>query len=89
MKHYGFGSLQFREAAPVSRCEFCDIIVTFGRTVRRIKTGKQVLAELDAIHESGTDLIFIVDDNLIGNKKAIQEVLREVIVWQERPAISS
>ena len=26
---------------------------------------------------------FIVDDNLIGNKKAIKEILREIIAWQE------
>ncbi len=28
-------------------------------------------------------LAFIVDDNLIGNKKAIKEVLRDVIAWQK------
>jgi radical SAM superfamily enzyme YgiQ (UPF0313 family) len=82
MKHYGFGSLQFSRGCPF-QCEFCDIIVTFGRRPR-IKTAKQVLAELDAIYESGTDLIFVVDDNLIGNKKAIKEVLRAMIEWQER-----
>jgi radical SAM superfamily enzyme YgiQ (UPF0313 family) len=82
MQHYGFGSLQFSRGCPF-QCEFCDIIVTFGRRPR-IKTTKQILAELDAIYAAGTDLVFIVDDNLIGNKKAIKEVLREVIVWQER-----
>src|SRR5262245_3872184 len=82
MKHYGFGSLQFSRGCPF-QCEFCDIIVTFGRRPR-IKTSQQVLAELDAIYATGIDLIFIVDDNLIGNKKAIKELLREVIVWQER-----
>jgi radical SAM superfamily enzyme YgiQ (UPF0313 family) len=82
MKHYGFGSLQFSRGCPF-QCEFCDIIVTFGRRPR-IKTAKQIMAELDAILKSGADLVFIVDDNLIGNKKAIKEVLREVIVWQER-----
>ncbi len=30
------------------------------------------------------DIVFIVDDNLIGNKKAIKEVLRDVIAWQEK-----
>ncbi len=29
-------------------------------------------------------IVFIVDDNLIGNKKAIKLVLREMIAWQER-----
>ncbi len=82
MKHYGFGSLQFSRGCPF-QCEFCDIIVTFGRRPR-IKTGAQVIAELEAIHKTRIPIVFIVNDNLIGNKKAIKEVLRDVIVWQER-----
>jgi radical SAM superfamily enzyme YgiQ (UPF0313 family) len=82
MKHYAFGSLQFSRGCPF-QCEFCDIIVTFGRRPR-IKTSEQVIAELDAIRKSGMDIVFIVDDNLIGNKKAIKEVLRKVVAWQEK-----
>ena len=29
-------------------------------------------------------IVFVVDDNLIGNKKAIKDVLRNVSAWQER-----
>ncbi len=43
-----------------------------------------MIAELDAIHRSRIPIVFIVNDNLIGNKKAIKEVLRDVIAWQER-----
>ena len=82
MQHYLFGSLQFSRGCPF-QCEFCDIIVTFGRRPR-IKTSPQILAELDAILAQGMRIVFIVDDNLIGNKKAIKEVLRDVIAWQER-----
>ncbi len=82
MKHYAFGSLQFSRGCPF-QCEFCDIIVTFGRRPR-IKTSAQVIAELDAILAAGVDIAFIVDDNLIGNKKAIKEVLREIVAWQDR-----
>ena len=82
MKHYAFGSLQFSRGCPF-QCEFCDIIVTFGRRPR-IKTAAQVIAELDAIHKARVPIVFIVDDNLIGNKKAIKVVLRDVIAWQER-----
>ncbi len=82
IQHYAFGSLQFSRGCPF-QCEFCDIIVTFGRRPR-IKTAEQVLAELDAIRRTGISIVFIVDDNLIGNKKAIKPVLREVIAWQER-----
>ncbi len=81
MERYAFGSLQFSRGCPF-QCEFCDIIVTFGRRPR-LKTGAQVIAELEAIRRTGQRIVFIVDDNLIGNKKAIKSVLREVIAWQQ------
>ena len=46
-RHYLFGSMQFSRGCPF-QCEFCDIIVTFGRRPR-IKTSPQILAELEAI----------------------------------------
>src|SRR3954452_5778463 len=82
MRHYAFGSLQFSRGCPF-QCEFCDIIVTFGRRPR-IKTGAQVIAELEAIRRAKIPIVFVVDDNLIGNKRAIKDVLRDVIAWQER-----
>ena len=87
MKQYAFGSLQFSRGCPF-QCEFCDIIVTFGRRPR-IKTGAQVIAELEAICAAGMDIVFIVDDNLIGNKKAIKTVLRDVVAWQEKKKLSA
>ena len=82
MRHYAFGSLQFSRGCPFE-CDFCDIIVTFGRKPR-IKTVTQILLELDAMRATGIKIAFIVDDNLIGNKKAMKEVLREVAAWQQR-----
>ena len=84
MRHYAFGSLQFSRGCPF-QCEFCDIIVTFGRRPR-IKTSAQVIAELDAIRAQKIRIVFIVDDNLIGNKKAIKAVLRDVAAWQHEHA---
>jgi radical SAM superfamily enzyme YgiQ (UPF0313 family) len=81
MKHYAFGSVQFSRGCPF-QCEFCDIIVTFGRRPRIKGTG-QILAELEAIRAQKMRIVFIVDDNLIGNKAAIKAVLREVAAWQE------
>ncbi len=82
MKHYVFGSLQISRGCPF-QCEFCDIIVTFGRRPR-LKTAPQVLAELDSLRNQRMELAFIVDDNLIGNKKGILPVIREIAAWQQR-----
>ncbi len=81
IKDYALGSVQFSRGCPFE-CEFCDIIVTFGRRPR-IKTSAQVLAELDGLLATGKRTAFIVDDNLIGNKKAIKPLLRDVIAWQQ------
>ncbi len=82
MRHYAFGSLQFSRGCPF-QCEFCDIIVTFGRRPR-IKRTEQIIAELEAIRAQKMRIVFIVDDNLIGNKKAIKAVLRDVTDWQRK-----
>ena len=42
MRHYLFGSMQFSRGCPF-QCEFCDIIVTFGRRPR-LKTSEQICA---------------------------------------------
>ncbi len=78
---YAFGSVQFSRGCPFT-CEFCDIIVTFGRRPR-IKTSAQIIAELESLwRRHGVETVFIVDDNLIGNKKAMRAVLADVLEWQ-------
>ena len=72
---YMFGSMQISRGCPFT-CEFCDIIVTFGRKPR-LKTSEQVIAELESFMQAGLKIVFVVDDNLIGNKKAIKPVLRD------------
>lgn len=79
-KDYLFGSVQFSRGCPF-QCEFCDIIVTFGRRPR-LKTSAQVIAELEAMRKQQMKMAFIVDDNLIGNKIAVKELLRELAAWQ-------
>jgi radical SAM superfamily enzyme YgiQ (UPF0313 family) len=83
-QHYMFGSMQISRGCPFT-CEFCDIIVTFGRKPR-LKSADQVIAELDAYYRAGTRIVFVVDDNLIGNKKAIKTMLRQIADWQEKHA---
>ncbi|MCB0944133.1 MAG: B12-binding domain-containing radical SAM protein, partial [Mycobacterium sp.] len=79
-KNYLFGSVQFSRGCPF-QCEFCDIIVTFGRKPR-LKTSAQVIAELEALRRHKLLIAFIVDDNLIGNKVAAKDLLRDIAEWQ-------
>lgn len=82
MNRYLLGSVQFSRGCPF-QCEFCDIIVTFGRRPR-IKTPEQVVAEMDELLRHGVKIAFIVDDNLIGNKRGIRPVLKALADWQHR-----
>ena len=64
-------------------CEFCDITNLFGRKPR-MKSGEQILAELDVIYGLGwRGTVFIVDDNFIGNKSKIKEILPQLITWMK------
>lgn len=79
-KDYASLAMQISRGCPFN-CEFCDIIVINGR-VPRVKTPEQVKAEFQAVYDSGwRGSIFIVDDNFIGNKAKIKEILRVIIVW--------
>ena len=82
LREYAMGCIQTSRGCPF-QCEFCDIIVIFGRKPR-IKTPEQVIAEIDAQYKQGARLIFLVDDNFIGNKKAAKTILRAIIEWQHK-----
>ena len=82
VKRYATGSIQFSRGCPF-QCEFCDIIVTFGRRPR-MKRPEQVIEELEQMRKLGFLGAFIVDDNFIGNKKAAKELLRSIIAWQKQ-----
>jgi radical SAM superfamily enzyme YgiQ (UPF0313 family) len=82
-KHYVTMAVQFSRGCPFD-CEFCDIIVMNGR-VPRTKSPPQLIAELELLRLQGwKDMVFVVDDNFIGNKKRTKELLREIISWRER-----
>ncbi len=74
--------VQFSRGCPFL-CEFCDIIELYGR-VPRAKTNAQMLAELEALYQLGyRGHVDFVDDNLIGNKKAVKAFLPELKKWLE------
>jgi radical SAM superfamily enzyme YgiQ (UPF0313 family) len=73
-------SVQFSRGCPF-QCEFCDIIVLYGRKPRT-KAPDQLLRELDYLYELGwRRSIFMVDDNFIGNKRNVKLFLKELLPW--------
>lgn len=80
MRQYSAMNVQYSRGCPFN-CEFCDIIEIYGR-VPRTKTNEQMLAELDALNAAGwRGLVFIVDDNFIGNKKNVRLFMPDLIEW--------
>jgi radical SAM superfamily enzyme YgiQ (UPF0313 family) len=77
---YELASLQFSRGCPF-RCEFCDIIVMFGRKPRT-KSIEQIGKELDCLRAMNARSVFFVDDNLIGNKRLAKELLRFLHEYQ-------
>ncbi len=84
LKHERYRSMtmQFARGCPFN-CEFCDIIVLYGRRPRT-KSVEQVLAEIEAIHALGIGNIFVVDDNFIGDKRRAKQLLEAIADWQRR-----
>lgn len=83
LKLYNVMALQYSRGCPFN-CEFCDIIEIYGR-VPRTKSNAQMRAELDALWRAGwRDNVFIVDDNFIGNKKNVKQLLPDLAEWSER-----
>lgn len=76
-------TVQYSRGCPYD-CEFCEVVQLYGRK-QRIKDTRQFIREIDAIYESGwRGSMFIVDDNFIGVKPRVKEMLRELAVWMER-----
>jgi hypothetical protein len=83
LSRYLYVGVQFSRGCPFN-CEFCDIIELYGR-VPRTKTNDQMLGELEALYAIGhRGHVDFVDDNFIGNKKAIKLFLPVLIEWQKR-----
>lgn len=75
-------TLQFSRGCPF-QCEFCDIINLFGRKPRT-KAPEQMLAEFETLYQMGwRRMIFLVDDNFIGNKRNAKIFLQALIPWMQ------
>ncbi len=80
---YSTMPVQYSRGCPFN-CEFCDIIIMNGR-IPRTKTPKQIIKEFQALYDAGwRGGVFIVDDNFIGNKVSVKEMLPKIIKWQKK-----
>ncbi len=83
LKRYSAMSVQYSRGCPFN-CEFCDIIEIYGR-VPRTKSNPQMLSELEALRRVGwRGPVFIVDDNFIGNKRNVRQLMPELAEWQKQ-----
>jgi radical SAM superfamily enzyme YgiQ (UPF0313 family) len=79
---YLLGIVQCTRGCPFT-CEFCDIIVVYGRKMR-FKPIPQVLQEVQAWQRHGMGQVFFADDNFVGHRAYARELLRELAAWNSR-----
>jgi radical SAM superfamily enzyme YgiQ (UPF0313 family) len=83
LKDYLTMPIQYSRGCPFD-CEFCDIVAMYGRTPRT-KSPEQMIREMQTLREAGwKGDVFIVDDNFIGNKSHVKEMLPFLSQWQKK-----
>ena len=82
MQSYHSMGVQFSRGCPFD-CEFCDITKLYGR-VPRTKAPDQMVKEFECLYRLGwRGLLFLVDDNFIGNKRDAMKLLPVIAEWQK------
>jgi len=83
LKRYATMSIQFSRGCPFN-CEFCNVTALFGHRPRQKGAG-QVVWELEDLYRRGwRGAVFFVDDNFIGNKRYLRDVLLPALVeWRK------
>ena len=79
--HYLLGAMQVSRGCPY-HCDFCSCTSLYGHE-SRYKTDDQVVAELEQLHRLGYRSIFILDDNLVGDRGRARSVLRVIRDWND------
>jgi len=82
LKKYDSMSVQYTRGCPYN-CDFCNVTSLLGHKMR-LKSSRQFISELDALYKRGWRRnVFVVDDNFIGNKRALKEdLLPALIEWR-------
>jgi radical SAM superfamily enzyme YgiQ (UPF0313 family) len=81
-RRYANGIVQCTRGCPFT-CEFCDIIVMYGRKMRYKPVGR-VVQEVEAWHRRGVAQLFFADDNFVGNRPYAKQLLRALAGWNAR-----
>ena len=82
-RHYSTMAVQYSRGCPF-KCEFCDIIEIYGR-IPRTKPTAHIIAELEQLYErQWRGPVFFVDDNFIGNKRNVKQMLPVLAEWNVR-----
>ena len=83
LNDYSAMAIQYSRGCPFN-CEFCDIIEIYGRKPRT-KSAPQVIAEVEQLRARNWEgAVFIVDDNFIGNKGKVKEMLPQLAEWNSK-----
>ena len=83
LKRYATMSIQFSRGCPFN-CDFCNVTALFGHRPRQ-KGAEQIICELDDLYCRGwRGAVFFVDDNFIGNKAYLRDVLLPALIeWRK------